>query len=72
MKNFAQGIIVLSKFFENVRYDLVLYLFSGARHVHRTLDVGPANQATAHCVRILKEQDCHFVIEAGEPATAPP
>jgi hypothetical protein len=46
MKDFAHGIIALSNRFENVRYDLALYLFSGACRVHRTLDVGPATWAT--------------------------
>src|SRR5215467_9979404 len=64
MKNFAQGIIALSKFFENVRYDLASYLFSGDRRVHRTLDVGPATWPRGGVVRILKTEDCHFVIRA--------
>jgi len=33
MKNFAQRIIALSKFFENVFYDLASYWFFGARRV---------------------------------------
>jgi len=53
MKDFAQRIIALSRFFENVRYDLALYLFSGGRRVHRTLDVGPATWPEGVVVRIL-------------------
>jgi hypothetical protein len=64
MKDFAQRIIALSRFFENVRYDLALYLFSGGRRVHRTLDVGPATWPEGVVVRILKAEDCHFVIAA--------